>query len=90
LEDIIKFKYHSGFFLERDIDELEEILPVCGEGCQTLTYFGFTKERLTDFFSESRPKGIDRAVPIGKSMDFTLTWDGYDLIRQLSRKTTVL
>jgi hypothetical protein len=89
-EDIINFKYHSGFFLERDIDKLGDILPVCGERCQTMTYFGLSKQQLAEFFLETRPKGVDRAVPIGKSMDFALIWDGYDLIRQLSRRATIL
>ena len=40
--------------------------------------------------TDARPKGLDRAVPMGKSMDFTLVWDGYDLIRELSRKFSVL
>ena len=30
-------------------------------------------------------KGIDRVVPIGKTMDFDFIWDGYDLISQLTR-----
>ena len=36
------------------------------------------------------PAGIDRIVPMGKSMDFSLIWDGYDLIRQMSRRITIL
>ena len=89
-EALMQYKYNSGFYFECDINELKDILPVCGERLQTLTYYGLTKEELTSFFTENKPKGIDRAVPMGKSMDFALTWDGYDLIRQLSRKITVL
>ena len=89
-DTLMRFKYNSGFFFEQDIEVLKDILPICGERLQTLVYFGLTKEELTAFFAEYRPKGIDRAVPMGKSMDFTLIWDGYDLIRQLSRKTVRL
>jgi hypothetical protein len=39
---------------------------------------------------ETRPVGIDRIVPMGKAMDFALIWDGYDLIRQMSRRVTIL
>ena len=88
-EELMRFKYNSGFYFEHDINELKDILPICGERLQTLIYYGITRKELTEFFSEFKPKGIDRAVPMGKSMDFTLTWDGYDLIRQLSRKITV-
>jgi len=88
-DDIMRFNYNSGFYFERDIDALEDILPICGERCQTLTYYGLTKDELTAFFLKFRPKGLDRAVPMGKSMDFTLTWDGYDLIRLLSRRVAL-
>jgi hypothetical protein len=89
-EELMRFKYNSGFFFEHEINELKDILPICGERLQTLVYYGLTKERMAEFLAECKPKGIDRAVPMGKSMDFTLTWDGYDLIRQLSRKVMVI
>ena len=88
-DELMRFKYNSGFYFEHDIDTLKEILPICGERLQTLTYFGMGKEEITAFLSEFKPKGIDRAVPMGRSMDFSLNWDGFDLIRQLSRKVTV-
>ena len=33
--------------------------------------------------------GIDRIVPVGKTMDFSLVWDGRDLINELSRVVVV-
>lgn len=90
LEDLMKFKYNSGFFFEYDAESLDEIMPLCDERCQTLTYCGVEKEMLHEFFARCRPHGVDRAVPIGKSMDFTLIWDGHDLIREMSRYITVL
>ena len=89
-EGLMRYKYNSGFYFEQDINELKDILPICGERLQTLVYYGLAKEKLAEFFTECRPKGIDRAVPMGKSMDFSFTWDGYDLIRQLSRKIVVI
>lgn len=88
-DDLMKYKYNSGFFFEHDIDQLSDILPICDRRCQTLTYYGLTREELRDFFSNCRPEGVDRAVPIGKSMDFTLVWDGYDLVRSMSRKVSI-
>ena len=88
-DELMRFKHNSGFFFEQDIDVLEDILPICGERLQTLTYYGLKKEELAAFVTQSRPRGIDRAVPMGKSMDFALIWDGYDLIRQLSRKVVI-
>lgn len=89
-EDIMEYKYNSGFFFEYDVKALSEILPLCTNKCQTLTYYGLSKEELEKFFFECKPQGVDRAVPMGKSMDFTLVWDGYDLIRTLSRKFSIM
>ena len=89
-EGLTQYKHNSGFYFEHDIDELKDILPICGERLQTLTYYGLVKSEIGAFLEKSRPKGIDRAVPMGKSMEFSLVWDGYDLIRYLSRKVTVL
>ena len=89
-KDLMNYKYNCGFFFEKDIDDLGEILNVCDIRCQTLTYFGVSKEDFNNFLESARPIGIDRIVPIGKSMDFTLVWDGYDLIRQMSRKITII
>ena len=88
--DLMNYKYNSGFFFEKDIDGLNEIADVCDIRCQTLTYFGVKEEDFRVFLEQTRPVGIDRIVPMGKSMDFTLVWDGYDLIRQMSRKVTII
>ncbi|NLH01534.1 MAG: acyl-CoA reductase, partial [Clostridiales bacterium] len=87
--DLMDFKHNSGFFFEYDANELNEILPVCNEKCQTLTYLGMNRDDLSDFLRTAAPKGIDRVVPVGKSMDFGLVWDGYDLIRTLSRRYVI-
>ena len=88
--DLMNYKYNSGFFFEKEIDSLAEIAGVCDLRCQTLTYYGVKEEDFRTFLEETRPAGIDRIVPMGKSMDFSLIWDGYDLIRQMSRRITVL
>lgn len=89
-KDLMNYKYNSGFYFEKEIDNLREIIDVCDIRCQTVTYFGVKKEDFRAFLEETRPIGIDRIVPMGKSMDFTLIWDGYDLIRQMSRKINII
>lgn len=90
-DKIMNFKYNSGFFFEYDTKNLEEIMPVVSNNkCQTITYFGICKNELEDFLCRYCPKGIDRIVPVGKSMDFSLVWDGYDLISNLSRRITIM
>lgn len=88
-KDLMNYKYNSGFYFEKEIDNLKEIADVCDIKCQTITYFGVKEEDFRDFLEESRTIGIDRIVPMGKSMDFALIWDGYDLIRQMSRRVTI-
>ena len=89
-KDLMNYKYNSGFYFEKDINELKDIVNFCDIRCQTVTYYGVKKEDFSDFLEATRPIGIDRIVPMGKSMDFTLIWDGYDLIRQMSRRVNIL
>lgn len=84
--DLMDFKYNSGFFFEYEATALSDILPLCSVKCQTITYYGSVSEKIKDFLNISVPNGVDRVVPLGKSMDFSLIWDGYDLIRELSRE----
>lgn len=84
--DLLQYRNNSGYFMECVIKRFEEMLPICNQSqCQTLSYYGPLKEKLMDFIFEYKPKGVDRMVPMGKTMDFELIWDGYDLIRCLSR-----
>ena len=87
--DLMNYKYNSGFFFEKSIKSLEEIIPLCTNPCQTVSYLGLDREEIRNFIQNNRPKGIDRFVPIGKTMDFSLVWDGFDLIRGMSRRVTV-
>jgi hypothetical protein len=42
-------------------------------------------EELRNFIIENGLCGVDRIVPVGKTADFGVVWDGYDLITQMSR-----
>ena len=66
------------------------ILPIATIKSQTVTYYGLTREEIVKFVNEDHPQGVDRFVPLGKSMDFTLVWDGYDLITTLSRIVNIV
>lgn len=56
------------------------------EKYQTLGYYGCDKEALRSFVVSYGLRGIDRIVPLGHTADFSLVWDGRDLIRELSRE----
>lgn len=81
---------NSGYFIEYHAKELKDIVPVLTERCQTVSYCGIDRDLIAGTVIESGAGGADRIVPIGKTLDFSLVWDGYDLIRSLSRKIEVL
>lgn len=87
-KDLMNYRENSGFFFEYDCDDILDIRAVCDDKrCQTIGLLGST-ELLKPLF-ESGVKGIDRIVPIGKTMDFDLIWDGYDLPTMMTRKVVL-
>jgi hypothetical protein len=86
LEDCIEdYRCNSGYFTEYHASSLNELASIINPKYQTLAYYGVPKAELIDFMTLDRPRGIDRMVPIGKTTDFSLNWDGYNLISSLSR-----
>ncbi len=76
--------FHSGSFLEYMCGDITELYPVCNDKrVQTIGYIG--KCEMFDPLLKMGIKGVDRIVPVGKTMDFDLIWDGYDLISSLTR-----
>lgn len=86
-EDLMEYRDNSGFFYEYDCKDILEIAPLCTDKkCQTVAYIG--NADICDPVIEAGVKGIDRIVPIGKTMDFELIWDGYNLVDMLTRRIT--
>lgn len=79
------YKCSSGYFNEVLISSLEDLNLILNRKFQTIGYYGFSKNELSTWLRKSRPLGVDRIVPIGRTMDFSLYWDGYDLFSSLSR-----
>lgn len=84
-EELAAYKAGSGFFIEYAAQEIAELRPLCGASCQTLSYYGMERDSLLRAVLAMRPAGVDRIVPMGRTMDFALVWDGVDLIRTMSR-----
>ena len=84
-QNIDNFRCDSGYFNEFNINHINELKNIIKKNYQTLSYFGICKNDLVSFFKTNRPMGVDRVVPIGNTLDFSLNWDGYDLINQMSR-----
>jgi hypothetical protein len=83
------YKSHSGLFFEVNLKNLSELEESVRSNFQTMTYFGFELGELNEFVRDAKLRGIDRIVPVGKSLDFSLVWDGHDLISALSRKIMI-
>jgi hypothetical protein len=84
-DDLMEHQYNSGYFFEYDAQSLEEILPVLSEKMQTVSYLGMDSSSIAELVHKNRPRGVDRIVPMGQTMEFGLFWDGYDLIERMSR-----
>lgn len=85
---LMDYRDNSGYFYEYDCKDIMDLVPLCNDKrCQTIGYVGDNKVVLP--LLQSGVKGIDRVVPVGKTMDFDLIWDGYNLPALLTR-TVVL
>jgi hypothetical protein len=79
-----------GTLLDGRASRLSDLVPMICRRDQTLTYFGFGRETLIAFARALGGRGVDRIVPIGSALEFTSTWDGYDLMREFTRLTTIV
>lgn len=87
-EDLMEYKDNSGYFVEYDCSNVLNIKALCNDSrCQTISYLG--PEDMLLPLVKSGIKGVDRVVPIGKTMDFDLLWDGYDLFERMTRLITI-
>jgi len=88
-DNLMDYKDNSGYFFEYDCNNISDLIPLCNnKKCQTIGYIGDNKLLLP--LLVSGVKGIDRVVPIGKTMDFDLIWDGYNLPAHLSRTVEII
>ncbi len=86
---VMDLKDNSGYFFEYDCGDILELKPLCDDSrCQTVSYLG-DKDMFRPLLAAGG-RGIDRIVPIGKTMDFDLIWDGYDLVSRLTRTVSMI
>lgn len=90
ISDVLpNYFYNSGYFYEFDCKDISLIKPICdNKKCQTIAYIGDIKE--INSILQMGVKGIDRIVPIGRTMDFDLIWDGYNLSVLMTRTVVIL
>lgn len=87
--ELMNYRSHSGFFYEYDCDDITELRQYCNDTrCQTIGLLG-EKEVIKPLI-DLGIKGVDRVVPIGKTMDFDMIWDGYNLVERLTRTVGIV
>lgn len=88
-DDLVAHRGKGGFFFEHSLRDREELFSVATEKFQTITQFGIDVEELRRQIVARGLRGIDRIVPVGQAMNIGLIWDGYDLVRVLSRRVCI-
>jgi hypothetical protein len=79
----------GGLVRHLPVHALSEVLDFVGEGDQTLTHWGLSRDALVQFASGAGARGLDRIVPIGEALAFDVVWDGFNLIDDMVRRVRV-
>lgn len=74
-----------GYFYQYDLKKIDELTKIINRKYQSLTYFGFSLKFFKNFILKNNLDGLDRIVPTGQSLEMDFTWDGYDMIKKLTR-----
>lgn len=83
-DNLMDYRDNSGYFYEYDCKDILDIKNLCNDkSCQTIAYIG--DKNIVMPLIQAGVNGIDRVVPMGKTMDFDLIWDGYNLPALLTR-----
>ena len=88
--DIHLFRCGSGYFNEIIISSLDDLSSIINRKYQTVGYLGLSRDELEDWILKNKPLGIDRIVPLGRTMDFSFIWDGIDLVSAFSRSIEII
>lgn len=83
--DIAEYRCPGGSYLEYSSGTIDELFDIVDESFQTVSYYGIDPDIISRKIFENGINGIDRIVPIGRTADMGLIWDGYNLIESLSR-----
>lgn len=79
----------GGFVVVEFIADALALIDRVRSAHQTLTYYGLDKAELLEFARSASLVGLSRIVPVGQALSFDAIWDGYDLLRELTRAIRV-
>lgn len=80
----------NGLFLEDSLSVLSELAVHLTDREQTLSIFGFDRATVATLLKALPSRALDRIVPIGKALEFSPVWDGFDLIDTFARRIEIL
>ena len=83
--ELFEYKGNCGYFFEYETKKLDDILPIITKECQTIVCCGIDKGLVRRMIIEMGVCGGDRVVDVGHALDLSFFWDGYDMVRELSR-----
>lgn len=83
--ELLEYKGNSGYFFEYVADSIDEIVSMLTKECQTIICCGIDKDEVKQLIVNTGAFGGDRVVDVGHALDLSFVWDGYDMIRELSR-----
>jgi hypothetical protein len=89
-ENIEEYRGRHGFFYEAIDNDFSQLRRIVNTKYQTLTCFGVDSVALAEMVVSGALPGIDRVVRVGKALDIGVIWDGYDIIRTMSRIISVV
>jgi hypothetical protein len=86
-------EYHSGcgLFFEISVSSLAEFAEHLQQDSkfQTLSYAGLSKKELSQWLSGLVAPVFDRVVPVGRSLEFDVVWDGYNLMNEMTKCVSI-
>jgi hypothetical protein len=78
-----------GLIFECSVKKLESLSGFIRTRDQTMAVLGFDKDDIARLLENSPASGIYRVVPLGKTLDFSVLWDGYNLFSELTREVNI-
>jgi hypothetical protein len=89
LPGLDEWKASCGLFFEVNVESITEVAHLITRRYQTVSYFGIDPSEIMGMIIDKGLFGIDRIVRIGRTLDFSLYWDGFDLVKTLSRVISI-
>jgi len=85
IKNIEELRGIYGTFYQLEFQKFSNLRNIINKKCQTIASFGFNTKDYINLITSNNVRGLDRVVPFGQSMNFTMNWDSYNLVTSLSR-----